>query len=55
MNASDALPFDYVEVVEVTDVPAVGAEIQQTEIAALVAEFRRISKNTVFLITEQFS
>jgi len=56
MGSDAASPYQYVEVIEVSDVNQLLKDLQQDkEAQQLVQYFRSITKDAVFIATEQFS
>lgn len=56
IGSDAAPPYQYVEVIEVSDVDQLTKDLQQDEeTQQLVQHFRSIAKDVVFITTEQFS
>lgn len=55
MGSNAASPYQYVEVIEVNDMVQFDTDVSTNETQQLVQYFRRITKDLLFIITEQFS
>lgn len=55
MGANAASPYQYVEVIKVNDLNQLSADTNTDEIQQLIQYFRQITKDLIFIVTEQFS
>ncbi|GIW09941.1 MAG: hypothetical protein KatS3mg061_0998 [Dehalococcoidia bacterium] len=48
-------PYQYIEVIEVNDLDALGQAIATPAIQAIAAQFQQFAENPQFILTEQFA
>lgn len=55
MGTDAPLPYQYVEIIEVNDLAQLRAQTGTGEVQQLVQQFRQITQDLLFIVTEQFS
>ena len=52
LGSEEAAPFEYVEVIDVTDMEQFGADVAADTMRRVAAEFREFADNPVFMLTQ---
>ncbi|MFY9331232.1 MAG: hypothetical protein WAO41_06095 [Candidatus Nanopelagicales bacterium] len=48
-----ASPYDYIEVIEVTDIPSLGSDVQSPQMQQVAAQFAEFADSPLFVVTQE--
>ena len=55
LGSGEAAPYDYIEIIDVSDLQGFGEDVATATMAKVAAEFRSFAANPVFILTQRFA
>ena len=54
-GSDEAAPYDYVEIIDISDLQGFGKDVATDTMTKVAGEFRGFADNPVFILTKRFS